>query len=254
MKVQAKKYLGQHFLNDKNIASKIVESLSYQGYSSVLEVGPGMGVLTQFLLEKEIKTYVSEIDSESVEYLKIHFPSLEKNILGDFLRLDFSQYFQEPYAVIGNFPYNISTQIVFRILENKNQIPEMVGMFQKEVAERIASENGSKVYGILSVLVQAYYKAEYLFTVHENVFTPPPKVKSAVIRLSRYRETIEDVDDKLFIKIVKAAFNQRRKTLKNSLHSLSVPETLLSHKFLTLRPEQMTVDNFIELAKLWGGK
>ncbi|WP_303849293.1 16S rRNA (adenine(1518)-N(6)/adenine(1519)-N(6))-dimethyltransferase RsmA [Apibacter mensalis] len=251
MKVKPKKHLGQHFLNDQNIASKIVDSLSYKPYDLVLEVGPGMGVLTQFLLQKQVKVYVAEIDKESVDYLKINYPQLENNIVGDFLKLEFEELFSDNFAVIGNFPYNISSQIVFKILENKHAIPEMVGMFQKEVAERIAAQKGNKIYGILSVLTQAYYNVDYLFTVHENVFTPPPKVKSAVIRLKRYRDKIEGIDDKFFFKLVKAGFNQRRKTLKNALKVLNIPQHLESHEFLNLRAEQLSVENFINLARLW---
>ena len=251
MKVKPKKHLGQHFLNDKNIASKIVDSLSYKPYDLVLEVGPGMGVLTQFLLQKQVKVYVAEIDKESVDYLKINYPQLENNIVGDFLKLEFEELFSDNFAVIGNFPYNISSQIVFNILENKHKIPEMVGMFQKEVAERIAAQKGNKIYGILSVLTQAYYNVDYLFTVHENVFTPPPKVKSAVIRLKRYRDKIEGIDDKFFFKLVKAGFNQRRKTLRNALKVLNIPQHLESHEFLNLRAEQLSVEDFIHLARLW---
>lgn len=251
MKVKPKKHLGQHFLNDQNIASKIVDSLSYKPYDLVLEVGPGMGVLTQFLLQKQVKVYVAEIDKESVDYLKINYPQLENNIVGDFLKLEFEELFSDNLAVIGNFPYNISSQIVFKILENKHAIPEMVGMFQKEVAERIAAQKGNKIYGILSVLTQAYYNVDYLFTVHENVFTPPPKVKSAVIRLKRYRDKIEGIDDKFFFKLVKAGFNQRRKTLRNALKVLNIPQHLESHEFLNLRAEQLSVENFINLARLW---
>lgn len=251
MKVKPKKHLGQHFLNDQNIASKIVDSLSYKPYDLVLEVGPGMGVLTQFLLQKQVNVYVAEIDKESVDYLKINYPQLENNIVGDFLKLEFEELFSDNFAVIGNFPYNISSQIVFKILENKHAIPEMVGMFQKEVAERIATQKGNKIYGILSVLTQAYYNVDYLFTVHENVFTPPPKVKSAVIRLKRYRDKIEGIDDKFFFKLVKAGFNQRRKTLRNALKVLNIPQHLESHEFLNLRAEQLSVENFINLARLW---
>ncbi|MDR1877629.1 MAG: 16S rRNA (adenine(1518)-N(6)/adenine(1519)-N(6))-dimethyltransferase RsmA [Flavobacteriaceae bacterium] len=254
MKVKPKKHLGQHFLNDRNIASKIVDSLTYQGYSSILEVGPGMGVLTRFLLQKNKLVFVAEIDTESVEYLQHSYPELENRIIGDFLKLNFSDVFKEEFAVIGNFPYNISSQIVFKILENRTQIPEMVGMFQKEVAERIVAEKGSKIYGILSVLTQVYYTTEYLFTVHENVFTPPPKVKSAVIRLTRYREALEGVDEALFVRIVKAGFNQRRKMLRNALKALEIPDLLESHDFLNSRAEQLSVEDFIELTRLWKEK
>ncbi|MDR2122968.1 MAG: 16S rRNA (adenine(1518)-N(6)/adenine(1519)-N(6))-dimethyltransferase RsmA [Flavobacteriaceae bacterium] len=251
MKVRPKKHLGQHFLTDCNIASRIVDSLTYQGYSSVLEIGPGMGVLTQFLLQKKCTVFVAEIDSESVEYLQVNYPLLNDRIIGDFLKLNFQDIFKEEFAVIGNFPYNISSQIVFKILENRHQIPEMTGMFQKEVAERIVAKKGSKIYGILSVLTQAYYQAEYLFTVHEKVFVPPPKVKSAVIRLQRYREDLEGIDDRLFVKIVKAGFNQRRKTLRNALKTLGIPVSLESYEFLSFRAEQLSVQDFIEITRLW---
>ncbi|MDR3272557.1 MAG: 16S rRNA (adenine(1518)-N(6)/adenine(1519)-N(6))-dimethyltransferase RsmA [Flavobacteriaceae bacterium] len=251
MKVHPKKHLGQHFLNDKNIAEKIVESLSCKDYDSVLEIGAGMGILTQFLLKKDFQTFVAEIDSESVEYLKTHFPELENRIVGDFLKLNFHQLLNnESFAVIGNFPYNISSQIVFKILENRRQIPEMVGMFQKEVAERICAQKGNKTYGILSVLAQAYYTAEYLFTVSENVFTPPPKVKSAVIRLKRYRNEIEGIDNEWFVRIVKAGFNQRRKTLRNALKPLQLPEKVQTCELLSLRAEQLSVEDFAELTRL----
>jgi 16S rRNA (adenine1518-N6/adenine1519-N6)-dimethyltransferase len=228
-----------------------VDSLTYQGYSSVLEIGPGMGVLTQFLLQKKCTVFVAEIDSESVEYLQVNYPLLNDRIIGDFLKLNFQDIFKEEFAVIGNFPYNISSQIVFKILENRHQIPEMTGMFQKEVAERIVAKKGSKIYGILSVLTQAYYQAEYLFTVHEKVFVPPPKVKSAVIRLQRYREDLEGIDDRLFVKIVKAGFNQRRKTLRNALKTLGIPVSLESYEFLSFRAEQLSVQDFIEITRLW---
>lgn len=254
MKVKPKKHLGQHFLNDPNIASKIVNSLTYTNYPAVLEIGPGMGILTQFLLKKNIELFVSEIDIESVTYLLTHYPELKDRIVGDFLKLDLSKIYKGSLAIIGNFPYNISSQIIFKILENKSLIPEMVGMFQKEVAERVVADKGSKIYGSLSVLTQAYYEAEYLFTVHENVFTPPPKVKSAVIKLTRYRDTLEGIDNHLFTKIVKAGFNQRRKTLKNALKVLSIPESLHNHDFLSLRAEQLSVEDFIKLTELWSEK
>lgn len=254
MRVKPKKHLGQHFLNDPNIASKIVNSLTYTNYPAVLEIGPGMGILTQFLLKKNIELFVSEIDIESVTYLLTHYPELKDRIVGDFLKLDLSKIHKSSLAIIGNFPYNISSQIIFKILENKSLIPEMVGMFQKEVAERVVADKGSKIYGSLSVLTQAYYKAEYLFTVHENVFTPPPKVKSAVIKLTRYRDTLEGIDNHLFTKIVKAGFNQRRKTLKNALKVLGIPESLHNHDFLSLRAEQLSVEDFIKLTELWSEK
>lgn len=252
--VKAKKNLGQHFLNDKNIAKKIVESIQSEGVRNVLEIGPGMGVLTQFLLQnKAYETSVVEIDRESVDYLKNHYPELSERIISaDFLKLNLNAYFKEPFAVIGNFPYNISSQIFFRILEYRNQIPEVVGMLQKEVAERLAEPPGSKTYGILSVFLQAYYRIEYLFTVHENVFTPPPKVKSGVIRLTRNERMHLDCDEKLFTSIVKMAFNQRRKTMRNSLRSLITSDELKANPIFDKRPEQLGVAEFEMLARMIG--
>ena len=202
-KVRAKKHLGQHFLNDLNIAQKIADSLHYQAYKQVLEIGPGMGVLTQFLLQKDSEVFVIEIDTESVVYLKTHFPQLNNQIIeGDFLKIPLNEIFKEPFAMIGNFPYNISSQILFKAFDYKDMIPEIAGMFQKEVAERIASQPGNKNYGIISVLLQAHYDIEYLFTVNENVFTPPPKVKSGVIRLIRKENQTLDCDEKLFKRVV----------------------------------------------------
>lgn len=249
--VRAKKNLGQHFLKDKNIASEIVDSLQANQIEQVLEVGPGMGVLTQFLLKKDYQTFVIEIDRESVEYLQNHFPQLEKRIIsGDFLRLKFDDYFTSKFAVIGNFPYNISSQIFFKVLENREQIPEVVGMIQKEVAERISAPPGSKTYGILSVFLQAFYDIEYLFTVDEHVFSPPPKVKSAVIRLTRNNRAALDCDEKLFFQVVKMAFNQRRKTMRNSLKALITDESLKSNELLSERPEQLSVPTFELLTRL----
>lgn len=246
MSVRAKKHLGQHFLKDENIARQIVEALSWKNYDEVLEIGPGMGVLTQFLIKEEKPISVVEIDTESVEYLAKHYPEL-KIYSEDFLKMDIPKNFGDrSLSIMGNFPYNISSQIVFKIIENRIQVPEMVGMFQKEVAERICSKEGSKVYGIISVLTQAFYKAEYLFTVSENVFNPPPKVKSGVIRLTRYREKL-DVDDKLFFTVVKTAFNQRRKTLRNALKSLDIIPKEVDDVTLNLRAEQLSVEDFIEL-------
>lgn len=246
MKVKAKKHLGQHFLTDENVAKQIVDSLSWKDYEKVVEIGPGMGVLTQYVLRDSRAISVVEIDSESVAYLNEKYPHLSV-FEEDFLRMNLSEKFtQNPIAILGNFPYNISSQIVFKILENKTQIPEMVGMFQKEVAERICTKEGSKTYGILSVLTQAYYKAEYLFTVSENVFSPPPKVKSGVIRLTRYREHLE-IDEKLFFQLVKTAFNQRRKTLRNALKSLNLSLNEIDDNLLNLRAEQLSVEQFIEL-------
>ena len=249
--VRAKKQLGQHFLKDKNIAQKIVESLE-SGCSKVLEIGPGMGVLTQFLFENQSYTTTAlDIDRESIDYLKRTYPEFEDHIqYGDFLKSDLREYFNEDgqLAVIGNFPYNISSQIFFKVLDHKDHIPEVVGMIQKEVAERLASPPGSKQYGILSVLLQAYYEIDYLFTVHEQVFIPPPKVKSAVIRLRRNSVVKLDCDEKLLKQVVKAAFNQRRKMLRNSLKTL-IQVDGFEHSFMDKRPEQLSVEQFIELTK-----
>jgi 16S rRNA (adenine1518-N6/adenine1519-N6)-dimethyltransferase len=249
MTVRAKKHLGQHFLKDEEIAKKIADSLTEKNYENVLEIGPGMGVLTKYLLQKKFKTSVIEIDSESVEYLKANYLNLANNIISkDFLKINLSDYFQEnQVAIIGNFPYNISTQIVFKTLENKQQIPEFSGMFQKEVAQRIASKPGSKVYGILSVLAQAFYTVEYLFTVPPDVFNPPPKVDSGVIRLIRKENYTLPVNEKLFYKIVKLGFNQRRKTLRNSLKSFNLSDKLKQDAIFAKRPEQLSVEQFIEL-------
>ena len=247
--VKAKKHLGQHFLNDENIAQQIADSLTLEGYTNVLEIGPGMGVLTKYLLEKPIATYVIEIDTESVDYLQKHYPKLEGKIISkDFLKYNITEVMgNEPFAIIGNFPYNISTQIVFKTLELRHQIPEFSGMFQKEVAERICEKKGTKAYGILSVLAQAFYEAEYLFTVSEHVFTPPPKVKSGVLRLRRKENYQLPCDEKLFFTVVKTAFNQRRKTLRNSLKSYQLSDNLKEDSIFDLRPEQLSVEQFIDL-------
>ena len=233
-------------MKDKNIAQNIVDSLQATNLNKVLEIGPGMGVLTQFLLnDKPYETFVVEIDRESVDYLNEHFPELTKRIIShDFLRLNLNSYFDEPFAIIGNFPYNISSQIFFKVLEYRNQIPEVVGMLQKEVAERLAAPPGSKTYGILSVLLQAYYNIEYLFTVNEEVFSPPPKVKSGVIRLTRNQTEQLNCDEKLFRTVVKAAFNQRRKTLRNSLKGLINNEESKTNQLFDKRPEQLGVAEF----------
>lgn len=246
MNVKAKKHLGQHFLKDESIAKKIVDSLSWKGYEKILEIGPGMGVLTKYLLAENKNISVVEIDTESVEFLNENYPEL--SVYGeDFLKMNLAEKFSnEPVCILGNFPYNISSQIVFKVIENRIQIPEMAGMFQKEVAERICAKEGSKIYGILSVLAQAYYNAEYLFTVDEKVFNPPPKVKSGVIRLTRFREKLE-VDEKLFFNLVKTAFNQRRKTLRNALKSLNISQHGIDDNLLNLRAEQLSVEQFIEL-------
>ncbi|MBS1536098.1 MAG: 16S rRNA (adenine(1518)-N(6)/adenine(1519)-N(6))-dimethyltransferase RsmA [Bacteroidetes bacterium] len=250
-KVTAKKHLGQHFLKDENIAAKIADTLTLNGYQKVLEIGPGMGVLTKYLLEKPLDTYVIEIDAESVAYLEQHYPKLHGKILSkDFLKYNLNEVFkEEPLAIIGNFPYNISSQIVFKTLELRAQIPEFSGMFQKEVAERICEKKGSKTYGILSVLTQAFYDAEYLFTVGEHVFNPPPKVKSGVLRLIRKENYHLPCEEKLFFTVVKTAFQQRRKTLRNSLKSLNLSDNLREDTIFDLRPEQLSVEQFIELTQ-----
>ena len=250
-KVKAKKHLGQHFLKDENIARAIADTLSLKGYDDILEIGPGMGVLTKYLLEKEINTYVIEIDTESVVFLEENFPKLKNKIISkDFLKYNINEIFEgKPFAIIGNFPYNISTQIVFKTLEMRHQIPEFAGMFQKEVAERICEKKGTKAYGILSVLVQAFYDAEYLFTVNEDVFIPPPKVKSGVLRLRRKENFILECNEKLFFTVVKTAFQQRRKTLRNSLKTLNLSDNLREDTIFDLRPEQLDYLQFIALTQ-----
>ncbi|MDR1681407.1 MAG: 16S rRNA (adenine(1518)-N(6)/adenine(1519)-N(6))-dimethyltransferase RsmA [Prevotellaceae bacterium] len=251
--IRAKKALGQHFLHDKNTAQRIVASLSGTP-ATVLEIGPGTGALTAFLLQCPGRTlWAVEIDRESIAYLQKTFPQLQGRLLtGDFLSLPLGDYFSEPFSVIGNLPYNISSQIFFKILEYRGQIPEVVCMIQKEVAERLACGAGSKTYGILSVLLQAYYDIEYLFTVHEHVFTPPPGVKSAVIRLRRNAVGQLACDEALFVKIVKATFNQRRKVIRNSIKVLTGDAPLPAHRYFSLRPEQLSVDEFVELTSLIG--
>ena len=248
--VRAKKHLGQHFLTDKNIASKIVDSLQFAvGYNKVLEVGPGMGILSDFLLQKpDLQTYLIDIDTESYEFLRKKYPQLgERLINDDFLEMDFTKVFKEPFGIIGNFPYNISSQILFKVLDNRQQVVEVVGMFQKEVAERCTAKAGSKEYGILSVFLQAYYKVEYLFTVKAGVFNPPPKVLSAVIRLTRNDAVELNCDEKLFWQVVKAGFNQRRKTLRNALSSLINKEKMTDEAMLDLRAERLSVADFVNL-------
>ena len=256
--VTAKKHLGQHFLKDDSVAMQIADSLSYQGYDQVLEIGPGTGVLTKHIIRKGIKVTALEYDSESVVYLKHSFP-LENSITippktfevveADFLKKDLKEiYGDKTFAIIGNFPYNISTQIVFKTIENRDQIPEFGGMFQKEVAQRICADHGSKTYGILSVLTQAYYKAEYLFTVGPEVFDPPPRVDSGVLLLSRKQnhDQLSCSYDKLR-QVVKLAFQQRRKTLRNSLKSMNLPDDMREREMFNLRPEQISVQDFVEL-------
>ena len=233
-----------------NIAQKIADTLSLANYKKVVEIGAGMGVLTQFLLKKDTEVYVVEIDKESVAYLEAHYPELRGKIIADdFLKYDIAGYLREPFAIIGNFPYNISTQIVFKLLELRDYVPEFSGMFQKEVAERICEREGSKTYGILSVLVQAFYEATYLFTVSEGVFNPPPKVKSGVLRLVRKPDYHLDCDEALFFTIVKTAFNQRRKTLRNSLKPLLTNESLKKNSIFDKRPEQLPWQDFVFITK-----
>lgn len=248
--VRAKKNLGQHFLVDTSIAHNIVNSLSGD-YLDVLEVGPGMGALTSILLENDVyRLHVVEIDQESVAYLEQHLPQLRGRIWQEnFLKMDFDKIFSQPFSIIGNFPYNISSQILFKILDEKDKVPEVVGMFQKEVAERIASAAGNKSYGILSVLLQAFYDIEYLFTVNENAFNPPPKVKSAVIRLKRNQVQHLDCDEKMFKQIVKTAFNQRRKMLRNSLKNICFEEDFTKKRIFDQRPETLSVADFIYITQ-----
>lgn len=250
MKVTPKKHLGQHFLTDLSIAQQIAESLTgHGGYQHILEVGPGMGVLTQFLVNDTTKELqVIELDHESVKYLQKNFPVLEGKIIqGDFLQYDLQKVTNGSLAIIGNFPYNISSQIFFKALDNKNRVTEVVGMLQKEVAERLASPPGKKDYGILSVLLQAFYTVEYLFTVEPEVFDPPPKVRSAVIRVKRNDVMALDCDEVMFKKVVKQGFNMRRKTLRNALKSLNLPITEVPSSTLDKRAEQLSVFDFVEL-------
>jgi 16S rRNA (adenine1518-N6/adenine1519-N6)-dimethyltransferase len=252
-KVRAKKHLGQHFLNDERIAYNIVKALTDSCTSSaVLEIGPGMGVLTKYLLANtQFKTYALEVDLESIDYLKAHYPEITETLFQqDFLKTDLPNLIPGNFCLIGNFPYNISSQIVFRMLDNKQRIPIMVGMFQKEVAERIAAPSGNKSYGILSVLSQVFYDVEYLFTVHEDVFIPPPKVKSGLIRMVKKTDELE-VDVKLLYRVVKTAFNQRRKKLRNALHVFNINDAILQASgFIDKRAEQLSVTDFIILTKL----
>ena len=248
--VKAKKYLGQHFLKDMGVARQIAESLTLDGPTAVLEIGPGMGVLTQFLLQNPLIDLTAvELDSESVVYLHEHYPDL-KVIEADFLKMDLKSHFSDKFCIIGNFPYNISSQIFFKMLDNKDSIPCLAGMIQKEVAERIAAPAGSKTYGILSVLMQAYYKIEYLFTVNATVFDPPPKVQSAVIRFTRNEVSQIDCNEQLFKTVVKTAFNQRRKTLRNSLKPIvESGHPMYADPLFDLRPERLDVAAFIDLTK-----
>lgn len=249
--VRAKKYLGQHFLIDETIAEKIASTLSLEGYNKVLEIGPGMGVLTKYLVKQDIDIIAMDLDSEAVAYLQENYSDKRLQILeADFLKFDLSKLFEKaPFAITGNFPYNISTQIVFKTLEWRNRIPEFSGMFQKEVAQRICSKEGSKVYGILSVLTQAFYEAEYLFTVSPSVFNPPPKVESGVLRLRRKADFSLPCDENLFFRVVKTAFQQRRKTLRNSLKTFQLSDKLKEDVIFGQRPEQLSVAEFIALTQ-----
>ncbi|MFT4668862.1 MAG: 16S rRNA (adenine1518-N6/adenine1519-N6)-dimethyltransferase [Flavobacteriaceae bacterium] len=247
--VRAKKHLGQHFLKDEVVAKKIADTLNLNGYTKVLEIGPGTGVLTKYLLEKDIELVAMDLDRDSISYLEANYLNKNLELLeADFLKYDLSDVFGEnEFAVTGNFPYNISTQIVFKTLENKERIPEFTGMFQKEVALRICAKEGSKTYGILSVLAQAFYKAEYLFTVPPTVFNPPPKVDSGVLRLTRKADFSLDCDEKMLYKVVKTAFQQRRKTLRNSLKSFNLSDKIKEDTIFGQRPEQLSVAQFVAL-------
>lgn len=258
--MRAKKHLGQHFLKDENIAQKIADTLTLNGYENVIEIGPGMGVLTKYILQKKVYLIAMDLDSDSIVYLNHTFPLQHPKLVGDsenfkvleadFLKQNLHELFgEEQFAITGNFPYNISSQIVFKMLEYRDQIPEFTGMFQKEVAKRICEKEGSKTYGILSVLVQAFYDAEYLFTVSPQVFDPPPKVQSGVLRLHRKSNFTLPCDEKLFFRVVKAAFQQRRKTLRNSLKTFNLPDNLREDTIFGLRPEQLTVEQFISLTE-----
>jgi len=250
--IRPKKSLGQHFLKDLPVAERITRTISGYPDLPVLEVGPGMGVLTQFLLRDRQDLTVVELDRESIPYLQTHYPALEGRIIqADFLKLDLNALFTTPFCVIGNYPYNISSQIFFKVLEYRDKIPCCAGMIQKEMAERIASPPGKKAYGIISVLLQAWYNIEYLFTVEPGAFDPPPKVKSAVIRITRNSRLTMDCDENLFRTVVKTAFNQRRKTMRNSLKPLLGKENeLFALPVFDKRPEQLSVEEFIELTLL----
>jgi len=249
--VRAKKHLGQHFLTDERIAEKIADTLTLEGYKNVLEIGPGMGVLTKYIVQKNIEVVAMDLDSDSITYLLEHFPQENLQVLeADFLKTDLTDIFgDEPYAITGNFPYNISTQIVFKAIENRTQVPEFTGMFQKEVAQRICAKEGNKIYGILSVLTQAFFDAEYLFTVKPGVFNPPPKVDSGVLRLRRKGNFNLPCDESLLFTVVKMAFQQRRKTLRNSLKNLNLSDKLKEDAIFGQRPEQLSVPQFISLTQ-----
>jgi len=251
--VKPKKHLGQHFLTNVGVAQKIAQSLTGHGdYKILLEIGPGTGALTKHLIPLEqFELWLSEIDNESVEFLNLTYPQLSSRILGsDFLQLDIGAQFHQPVGIIGNFPYNISSQILFRVFDQKDLVPEVVGMFQKEVAQRIASGPGTKDYGILSVLLQAFYSIEYLFSVSEGSFNPPPKVKSGVIRLRRNEVKELECGQRAFVNVVKTTFNQRRKTIRNSARSLCTSASEVNHPLFDRRPETLSVAEFVTLTKL----
>jgi len=253
--VRAKKHLGQHFLNDENIAKKIVEAMTDEkSENAVIEIGPGTGVLTKYLIDKP-NFFALDVDRDSIAYLKETYPIHASRIIEcDFLKKDLKEIVgNQKFNIIGNFPYNISSQIMFNVLENKNKVDIVVGMFQKEVAERLAEKPGTKTYGILSVLLQSFYTIEYLFTVHENVFTPAPRVKSAVIKLRRNEVQKLDCDEQLFVRVVKTTFNQRRKTIRNSIKPLLQNPIETTNYLFEKRPEQLSVPEFVELTKLVEG-
>ena len=252
MDVNPKKYLGQHFLLDDSVSKRISESLFIEKNLNLLEIGPGTGALTKFLLQENIHLVTYELDQESIKYLNLNFPNL-KVYNQNILRVNWATLFKNNFSVTGNFPYNISSQILFKVYENRARVDQMVGMFQKEVAERVCSGPGTKKYGILSVLIQAFYDVKYLFTVKEDAFNPPPKVKSGVIKIKRNNIKKLDCNEKLFFKVVKAVFNQRRKMARNSLKAM-LGENKIDHLLLTKRPEQLSVSNFIELTKLLESK
>ncbi len=258
--VTAKKHLGQHFLNDEAIAKKIGDTLTLNGYQNVIEIGPGMGVLTKYIVQKDLNLIAMDLDSESIAYLNTSFQLEHNEVLrntsfkvleADFLKFDLDSLFaNEQFAITGNFPYNISTQIVFKTIEHRDRIPEFTGMFQKEVAQRICEKEGSKAYGILSVLAQVFYDAEYLFSVPPDVFNPPPKVDSGVLRLIRKKDYSLPCNEKLFFRVVKTAFGQRRKTLRNSLKVFQLSDEIKASEIMAKRPEQLSVQQFLELTSI----
>ncbi|MEM7299296.1 MAG: 16S rRNA (adenine(1518)-N(6)/adenine(1519)-N(6))-dimethyltransferase RsmA [Bacteroidota bacterium] len=250
MRVKPKKSLGQHFLKDENIAERIVEALTAKPAMNVLEIGPGTGVLTKYLLNKEFQFKAIDLDTQSIDYLRKNYPLTDNLIRGDFLKMAMGDLFQGPISIIGNFPYNISSQIFFKVLDHRDQVDEVVCMLQREVADRIVSPPGNRTYGILSVLLQCYYDAEKLFDVAPEVFDPPPKVWSSVIRLKRNQVTSLDCDEKLFKKVVKMGFQMRRKTLRNALKGLNLPAEMVQSKTFDKRAEQLSVSDYEHLTQL----